>query len=232
MNLFYHPNIRNGQYFLDENESRHCIKVLRLSNGDTINVIDGYGGRYKVRITTAHPKKCEFDIIEKHQDDPSKYFIHIAIAPTKNLDRIEWFVEKSVEFGIHRISFIQCDNSERKVIKTERIKRKVIEAAKQSLKSSVPKIDELMSFNSFVKNVDEKNKYIAYVDFENEKNLKSVASDTSYCVLIGPEGDFTNDELTLAVEKGFQKVSLGSSRLRTETAGVAACHILNLINEV
>ena len=217
---------------MDNEESRHAIKVLRHKIGDEIKIIDGKGSFYTCIITEDNQKKCSFRIKEIQCSPKRPFYIHIAIAPTKNIDRIEWFVEKAVEIGIDEISFINCKNSERKVIKTDRIIRKAISAMKQSMKASLPIINEIISFNQFVKNVEQQNKLMAYVDFDNPKNLQSTASkNSSYCILIGPEGDFSKSELELSITTGFEKVSLGHSRLRTETAGIVACHTLNLINE-
>ncbi len=227
MQLFYQPELVNGIHHLDADESRHAIKVLRLKIGQGINLIDGGGTFYKATITNENHRKCEFEITEKREEAKRAGYRHIAIAPTKNLDRTEWFVEKAVEIGVDRISFILTKNSERKVLKTERLVKKAISAMKQSIKASLPVIDEMKSLKEFLKTNDNENKFIAYVDFDNPIELKSVVAESNL-VLIGPEGDFTPDEVELAVESGFQNVSLGQSRLRTETAGIAAVHILNL----
>lgn len=227
MQLFYQPEIVNGIHHLDVDESRHAIKVLRLKVGQEINLIDGLGTFYKANITSENHRKCAYEITEKKIEVKSTGFRHIAIAPTKNLDRTEWFIEKAVEIGVDRISFIRTKNSERKVLKTERLVKKAISAMKQSIKASLPVIDEMVSLKEFLSSTENQNKFIAYVDFANPTELKSVAAKESL-VLIGPEGDFATDEVELAIDQGFQKVSLGQSRLRTETAGIAAVHILNL----
>ncbi len=227
MQLFYQPDLVNGIHHLDADESRHAIKVLRLKAGDVISLIDGKGTFYKANITVDNHKKCEFEVLEKSHEAEGEGYRHIAIAPTKNLDRTEWFVEKAVEIGVDRISFILTKNSERKFLKTDRLVKKAISAMKQSIKASLPTIDELTPLKTFLKNTEANDKFIAYVDFENPIALKAIASQNSL-VLIGPEGDFTADEVQLAEAHGFQKVSLGNSRLRTETAGIAAVHILNL----
>lgn len=227
MQLFYQPEIVNGIHHLDVDESRHAIKVLRLKIGQEIHLIDGLGTFYTANITTDNHRKCGFEITEKKAESKRTGYRHIAIAPTKNLDRTEWFVEKAVEIGVDRISFILTKNSERKVLKTERLVKKAISAMKQSIKASLPVIDEMVSLKAFLSTAECKNKFIAYVDFDNPTELKAVVAEESL-VLIGPEGDFTTDEVELAIDKGFQKVSLGQSRLRTETAGIAAVHILNL----
>lgn len=229
MQLFYQPHIEEGSHYLDDEESRHAIKVLRLKQGDMVDLTDGKGNFYKARITDANHKKCYFEITNVYASGPNLTFRHIAIAPTKNLDRTEWFVEKAVELGVDRITFLHCEHSERKVLKTDRIVKKAIGAMKQSGQAHLPTIDELTSFKSFVKGVQSDLKFIAYVDFENRDELKeSIAPGKSNLVLIGPEGDFSVNEVNMAVESGFIKVSLGKNRLRTETAGIAAVHLLNL----
>lgn len=231
MALFYLPEAKVGATQLSPEESKHAIKVLRLQEGDIITLIDGVGGQYEAKITSANHKKCEFEVLGQTAEAAKDFFIHIAIAPTKNIDRMEWFVEKAVEIGIDEISFIHTANSERKVIKLDRLEKKAISAMKQSLKAKLPKINALTPFNEFIVNTNESNKLVAYVDFSNPKVLQQVAPKKSdYCVLIGPEGDFSEDELELAIAHGFTKVSLGTSRLRTETAGLMACHLLNIIN--
>ncbi|OEK01053.1 16S rRNA (uracil(1498)-N(3))-methyltransferase [Roseivirga sp. 4D4] len=227
MQLFYQPELVNGIRHLDADESRHAIKVLRLKIGHEINLIDGHGTFYKAHITNDSHKKCEFEIVDKTEESKRKGFRHIAIAPTKNLDRTEWFVEKAVEIGVDRISFVLTKNSERKVLKTDRLVKKAISAMKQSIKAQLPAIDEMVTFKEFLNSAEGENKFIAYVDFDNPIELKSVVTEQNI-VLIGPEGDFTPEEVGLAIDNGFQKVSLGQSRLRTETAAIAAVHILNL----
>ena len=232
MQLFYQPGIPDGSLFLEPEESGHCIRVLRKKSGDIIRITDGAGSIYKARIQEANPKKCSFEILEIENLLPNKYNIHIAISPTKNLDRIEWFVEKCTEIGIDKISFFKGKNSERNILKIERLRKKSISAMKQSLKSRVPVISELQEFDEMINKVDESaDRFIAYVDKSNNDSLFQLASKgRNYCVLIGPEGDFTEEELKIALSLGFRKVNLGNSRLRTETAGLVACHTLNLIN--
>ncbi len=236
--LFYSNVIANQQAVLSEEESRHCVKVLRLKKGDGVNFTDGDGNLYEARIEEANPKKCLLSIQKNlYQVAAPAHHIHLAIAPTKNIDRIEWFVEKAVEFGVQEISFIQGDRSERKQVKLPRIERIALSAMKQSLKFYLPQIHEMLRFREFL----DKNQslwqaqdqlFIAHLNEGKRLFLKNEAyKNQKYCVLIGPEGDFTPQEVTLAVEAGFKAVSLGHSRLRTETAGIAACHILNIINE-
>ena len=233
MNIFYEPNIKETLR-LNEEESRHAVKVLRLSAGDLLYVVDGRGGFYKCQIKTPHEKKCEVKILEETQNYGLRdYYIHLIIAPTKNLDRIEWMVEKCVEIGINEISFIQTRYSERKEIKTVRIEKIAIGAMKQSLKAFLPKINEMISWKEFLKkDYSENFKLIAHLEEGNRKLIQQIAvSKSKYVILIGPEGDFSPEEISQAVEKGFVPVTLGDSRLRTETAGLVACHALTVINE-
>lgn len=230
-NLFYQPAIQYGSHFLDPEESRHATKVLRKKAGDTIHITDGKGVLYTGKITDPRPDKCAFVIESSVQEKAKNFSIHIAIAPTKNADRIEWFVEKSIEIGIDEISFIECDNSERTSIKLERIEKLAISAMKQSLKLTLPKIHPIRRLQEFIKIDLTGKKFIAYVDSANPDELFKMAEPDEPCiVLIGPEGDFSPAELELALQNGYKKVALGPSRLRTETAGLAACHTLNLIN--
>lgn len=231
MNLFYQPLIPEGTHHLDAEESKHCVKALRKKAGDQIGITDGKGFFYEAIITKANPFQCDFKIVNQVGESRGEFFIHIAIAPTKNTHRIEWFVEKAVEFGIQKITFIECERSEAVHLKPERLKKIAISAMKQSVKASLPTIEGPVSVKELISNAPETVKFIAHVDYANAAHLKDVAKKMQqYVVLIGPEGDFSPDELEWAQQHAFVKVSLGSSRLRTETAGMAACHILNLIN--
>ena len=231
MNLFYQPEVSHGILHLDEDESRHVIKVLRKKQGDLINLTDGRGFFYEATINQPDPRQCSFTIDKKIQEPQKDFRIHIAISPTKNADRIEWFVEKAVELGIDEITLLECDRAERQRLKIDRLVKMAISAMKQSLKATLPLIHPLTSFTSVAQAAHTKQKYIAYVDSHNPHLLKNLVSPGSeYLVMIGPEGDFTHEELTFAENLEFKKVSLGTSRLRTETAGLAACHILNLAN--
>jgi 16S rRNA (uracil1498-N3)-methyltransferase len=229
MLLFFQPDIQNKS-FLDEDDSRHCIKVLRKNNRDIIHVIDGNGGLYECEIIKSHEKKCEFKIISEQQNYQKKdFYLHIAIAPTKNADRLEWFVEKCVEIGIDEISLIQTQHSERKFQKKDRLEKIAISAMKQSLKAYLPKINELQSFESFIKAAKEDEKFIAHFSDDAKPLAQTIKAKSSNCLLIGPEGDFSKEEVIKAQDAGFQLVTLGNSRLRTETAGVVACTIFNLL---
>ncbi len=227
MNLFYQPNIQEGVLTLDEEESRHAVKVLRMVVNDTLCLSDGRGGMYIGRITQSTFKKCQFEIIEKKTIAAGDYMIHIAIAPTKNLERTEWFVEKATEMGIHEISFIQCHSSERKVIKIDRLEKIAISAIKQSQQAWLPKIHAMVPFQKILSTPADQ-KFIGFVDGLNQVHLNSlILPKKKYLVLIGPEGDFTKDELATALAHDFNKVSLGLNRLRTETAGLTACQLLH-----
>ncbi len=228
MQLFYHPLIQEGAYQLDGEEFRH-FKVLRLKAGGQIDITDGLGKIYNATITDVKKTSCNFSIKNVTSIPRRSHSIHIAIAPTKNLDRIEWFVEKATEIGIEEISFINCKTSERKVVNLDRLQKKAISAMKQSGQAWLPKINAIRPFNKVL--VSNDLKFIAHVDSSNTTHLKDTDTNANYLVLIGPEGDFVQDEIELALKEGFKKVTLGTSTLRTETAGLAACHILNLINQ-
>lgn len=231
MNLFYQPLIPEGIHYLDAAESKHSTKVLRKKNGDSIQVTDGKGFLYFAFITKADPHQCFFEIQDKTGTPSRDYSIHIAISPTKNTDRLEWFVEKSVEFGVDIITLMECEHTERTHVKFERLEKLAISAMKQSLKLTLPTISGPIKLPEIIRKTSASLKFIACVDPLNPYHLKHAASpNANYLVLIGPEGDFSAGELKLAEENNFQKVSLGLSRLRTETAGLAACHILNLVN--
>lgn len=231
MHLFYQDQLPEIKY-LDLDESKHCIKVLRRQVGDEINLIDGKGTFYKAKITEAHQKKCAFEIIETTIEETPSYHRHLAIAPTKNMDKMEWLVEKATEMGIDEISFFQSFHSERKIIKIDRLEKKVISAMKQSLKAKKPVLNEIITFEKLLESSKAETQLIAYVDFENKVHMKNeLNNQKNTLVIIGPEGDFTPDEVNLALTKGFKKVSLGNSRLRTETAALAAVHLMNLALE-
>ena len=233
MQLFYVPNISGAEVILDETESRHAVKVLRLSTGDSVQLIDGKGNFYEAEISNAHPKKCKLSILKTIHEFGKRYFqIHIAIAPTKNIERFEWFLEKCTEIGIDEITPILCDHSERKAIKPERLEKILVSAIKQSLKAYLPKLNELTSFKDFIPGSTTKNKYIAHCYDGNKIHLTNEnLKNEDVLILIGPEGDFSLEEVEFAKNHGFKEITLGTSRLRTETAGIVACHIINLANE-
>lgn len=233
MHIFYTPDLSGLSYTLNEDESKHCVRVLRLSENDTLVLVDGRGGFYEARIQDAHPKRCKVEIVKSTADYGQRRFnIHIAIAPTKNIDRFEWFLEKATEMGVDEITPLLCSNSERKVIKEDRLEKIMVSAMKQSLKAYLPKLNPLTSFNDFIRLNADADKYIAHCEDQQKVHLKNlVKSNQNTIVLIGPEGDFSSEEIKRALQNNYQPVSLGDSRLRTETAGVAAVHIVNLANE-
>jgi len=230
MQLFYCPELLNDASFLSNEESSHCFKVLRKKVGDHIHLIDGVGGFYEAEITIASQKKVIFNVIKKWNQPKRPYSLHIAIAPTKNNDRFEWFLEKATEIGIDEVTPIICEHSERKMIKNERMEKIILSAAKQSLKSKLPKINKVTSFNDFMNKNHSSDCFIAHCLPIQKKKLKNeVVSEST--ILIGPEGDFSTLEVEVALKNNFIPVSLGSSRLRTETAGVIACHTIALHHE-
>lgn len=232
MHLFYTPDILNNNE-LPEEEALHCIRVLRLSIGDEVMLTDGKGAFYKAIISTCSNKKCLVEIIDKIQEEkPWLAHLHLAMAPTKNMDRIEWFAEKATEIGFDELSFFNCRYSERKIVKNERIERILISAVKQSFKASVPILNEIIDFNKFISKDFKGQKFIAHCYPGEKPLLKDVLKrGEDALVLIGPEGDFSEEEVEKAVNAGFQPISLGRVRLRTETAALVACHIMNLINQ-
>lgn len=233
MQLFYVPDISGAEITFDEPESKHAVRVLRLSNGTQVQIIDGKGGFYVAEITDANPKKCRLIVLETIRDFGKRNFhLHIAIAPTKSIDRFEWFLEKATEIGIDEITPLLTEHSERKNIKPERLEKILVSAMKQSLKAYLPKLNELTRFSEFVANAKTEIRCIAHCYDGEKPHLKnSLEKGKNVLVLIGPEGDFSMGEVEAAKGNGFQEISLGAARLRTETAGVVACHICNLANE-
>jgi len=232
MHIFYIANISGSKPHLEEKESGHAVRVLRLKKGNHVNLIDGKGGFYNAVITEANPKKCRLSILHSQQKYGKKNFkIHIAIAPTKNITRFEWFLEKATEIGIDEITPLLTENSERKTIKHDRLQKILISAMKQSQKAYLPKMNELTSFGKFIKYCKEKEKFIAHCKNETPHLKNIVKKETDVLILIGPEGDFSPEELQSSLSYGFKEITLGHSRLRTETAGVVACLVVNLINE-
>lgn len=232
MHIFFTPDINSEQYTLSEEESKHCSRVLRLKVKDQINLVDGKGGFYLAEIIDDHPKKTVLKVLDKHdQYNKRNHYLHIAVAPTKNMDRLEWFLEKATEIGIDEITPIVCDHSERKEVKTERLEKVVVSAMKQSLKAWLPKINPAISFSKFIVSQENENKYIAHcVPTEKNELSANFKKGQSYLVLIGPEGDFSETEINNALENGFLPITLGNSRLRTETAALQACFEINYLN--
>jgi 16S rRNA (uracil1498-N3)-methyltransferase len=232
MHLFYSPDISNI-FSLPPEESKHCIKVLRLKIGDIVHLTDGIGNLYTSKIIDDNFKRCILEIIETQKEFGKKNFrLHMAVAPTKNINRYEWFLEKATEMGIDEITPLICDNSERKIVKTDRLNKVIISAMKQSLKTYLPKMNDAVKYTDFISGETADSRFIAYCSDDHRDLLKNVYEQTSDCIiLIGPEGDFSLNEVNMAISKDYKPVSLGQSRLRTETAAIAACHTINLINE-
>ncbi len=234
MQLFYNSDIKQGDitFFFDKEESKHIVKVLRKKESDKIFITNGLGFLFESEITLASEKKCEVKITKESFQEPDKFYTHIAVAPTKMNDRLEWFLEKATEIGIHEITPIICDHSERKVYKIDRAEKIIQAAMKQSLHYYIPKINEPISFSQFVKSNIGGQKFIAHCEETDKKSFKNeVKKDEKITILIGPEGDFSTKEINLAIENHFIPVTLGNTRLRTETAALVACHTIALINE-
>lgn len=236
MQLFYTPDIEpsHPQYFLNEEESKHAIRVMRLEKGDEVQLVDGKGGLYNASILDAHPKRTILQINSVTAAfNKRNHYLHIAIAPTKNIERTEWFLEKATEIGIDEISLIICQRSERKEAKVERLNKIITSAIKQSIKAYHPVLNEPLSFNQLLAKPFTGQKFIAHCDKGDKTNLKSeLISKGSYLILIGPEGDFTPTEINDALTNKFKAITLGESRLRTETAALEACFEVNFLNRI
>ncbi len=235
MQLFYNPDISESttQITFDKIESKHIVRVLRKKEGDILNITNGKGFLFDAKISFASDKKCVAEIIEiQEKPKPRNYYLHIAIAPTKNNDRIEWFLEKATEIGIDEITPIICQNSERRVVKLERFEKIIQSAMKQSLKFTIPKLNEPIKFNQFINQNFEGKTCIAHCEESDKKLLKSIVSPSEKTtILIGPEGDFSTQEIKVALEKKCIPISLGESRLRTETAGLVVVQNVSFINQ-
>ena len=234
MQLFYNSDIKQGAttFFFDKEESKHIVKVLRKKESDKIFITNGLGFLFESEIILVSEKKCEVKIIKETFQQPDTFYTHIAIAPTKMNDRLEWFLEKATEIGIQEITPIICEHSERKVIKTDRFQKILESAMKQSLHYYLPKLNEPIAFKDFIKKDFHGQKFIAHCEETDKKSFKNeVKKDEKITILIGPEGDFSTKEINLAIENGFIPVTLGNTRLRTETAALVACHTIALINE-
>ncbi|MEM8893782.1 MAG: RsmE family RNA methyltransferase [Bacteroidota bacterium] len=228
---FYTPQIADDSLELSPEESAHCVRTLRHQEGDLIHLVNGKGEKYKATIAKAHPKKCLVDNLRLIASQPAPSpIIHLAIAPTKNLDRIEWMIEKLCELGISKVTFILCAHSERKVLKLERLQRKAISALKQSGNLWQMEISPLIKLSDFLSDLPESSsRHIAVVQPDLPHLIKSVdQSSKEQIILIGPEGDFSDKEIKQAEATGFLRVSLGQGTLRTETAGLVACHTAQL----
>jgi 16S rRNA (uracil1498-N3)-methyltransferase len=231
-NFFYSPSIDGLFHTLNKDDSNHLVRVLRIQKGEKVFVTNGKGSVFECVVTDPDPKGCQLEIIhQKNGDDRRNFNLTIGIAPTKNISRFEWFLEKSTEIGVDTFIPILSENSERKVVKEERLNRIITAAVKQSLKSFHPELKAMIAFNDLIKQAFNGQRFIAYVDGTiNEELLDICKPATNTLILIGPEGDFSLSEILLAKEYGFIPLKLGPSRLRTETAGVVACHTINLVN--
>lgn len=231
--IFFAPDIiTNGE--LPSEEAQHCVRVLRKKEGDMIFITDGKGNFYDAEIAQAHPKHCIVNILNTIQPHKGWHFdLQIAFAPTKNIDRIEWFAEKATEIGIDRLSPLLCQHSERKEIKSQRIEKILISAMKQSQKAILPRLDEMQTFSNFIKQDFPGRKFIAhcYPSELPKPLIKDIyKKGENALILIGPEGDFSEKEVEEALKNGFEAISLGESRLRTETAALVACHTIHVLN--
>ncbi len=226
MHLFYTPDIRTHVYTLSEEESKHCIKVLRMQEGDAVYLVDGRGGFYETHIIDAHPKKCVVEVLDvKLNFGQRNYRLHMAISPLKFSDRFEWFLEKATEIGIDEITPIITKRSEKKELKLERANKIVESAMKQSIKAYHPQLHAIIGLNEFLeKDHSQTVNAIAHCLEDDKKKIFDIKSEqANYLILIGPEGDFSVEEIDQAKNKGFVPISLGNERLRTETAAISAC---------
>ena len=232
MHIFYTPNISSHKHILSEEESKHCVKVLRLNIDDEINLIDGKGNFFVAKIVDAHPKRCLVEVVSKQENFGKRNFtLHIAVAPTKNINRFETFLEKATEIGVDKIIPILSRYSERKVIKKERLEKVVLSATKQSLKAYLPELSDMQKFKDILDINFAGQKFIAHCYNMPKTDLKNAyKKGENVFILIGPEGDFSEKEVETAIEKGFIPVNLSASRLRTETAGIVAVNIIDFVN--
>jgi 16S rRNA (uracil1498-N3)-methyltransferase len=234
MQLFYNPSITETatSFVFDKEESKHIIKVLRKKESDILHVTNGLGFLFVTQITVASDTKCTVTITSFEKQAEPKFHLHLAVAPTKMNERYEWFLEKATEIGIQEITPIICEHSERKVIKTDRFQKILETAMKQSLHYYFPKLNEPIAFKDFIKQEHQVQKFIAHCSATDKKSLKKeLKVNEDVIILIGPEGDFSVKEIELAIENNFIPVSLGATRLRTETAAIVACHSVVFKNE-
>jgi len=234
MQLFYNPDIQPGDnaFTFDKEESRHIVKVLRKKEGDKVHITNGKGQLFTSEVVFANEKKCEVKITAEETFEPTPYTLHLAVAPTKMNDRYEWFLEKATEIGVHEITPIICEHSERTNFKADRFEKILQSAMKQSAQFYLPKLNEPVPFSAFVNAQREDQLFIAHCEETDKKLLKNVLQPKQQVtILIGPEGDFSTKEIKLALDKGYAPVSLGNTRLRTETAAVVAAHSVAFVNE-
>lgn len=233
MQLFYAPDINNdtNEFVFDKEESKHIVKVLRKLEGSILHITNGKGFLFICEIILASEKKCVVKINESKFSEPRNYRIHLAVAPTKMNDRYEWFLEKACEIGVDEITPIICDHSERKIIKTERFDKIIVSAMKQSNQLYLPNLNEPTKFNDFLLKETNGQKFIAHCEETSKIELKDqIKSAQNYTLLIGPEGDFSTNEIKKALANGYLPAALGNTRLRTETAAIVGCHTFVLIN--
>ena len=249
MQLFYAADFTAPEYMLSEEEARHAVKVLRLVEGDTLHITDGRGNLYRCEVASAHQKHCLVRVVEHFEEfEKLPYRLTMAVAPTKNIERLEWMVEKCTEIGVDEITPLLCRFSERKNLRNDRLEKIILSAAKQSLTPYLPKLNPLTDFATLMemykptpnpslkgRELDEErgmDKFIAHCYKDEKCELKdALRKGRDVLILIGPEGDFSEQEVEQAIAQGFVPVGLGRSRLRTETAGVVACHTVVLMNE-
>jgi 16S rRNA (uracil1498-N3)-methyltransferase len=233
MQLFFQENCKPPEICFDQEESKHLTKVLRKKNGDQVAVTNGQGELFDCIITDSNPKSAKLSVQKTTKIPEDDFYIHLAIAPTKSPDRMEWMIEKITEIGFHELSLIETRNSERSFLKIDRLQKKIISACKQSLKYRIPKLNPVCLLSDFINQStsSDTTRFVAYVDENHINHLLDVAKPKGkYLVLIGPEGDFSPEEIQLAIKEDFIPVSLGRSRLRTETAGLVAVDMLQVIN--
>lgn len=235
MQLFFADNLDSDLYTLSPEESKHCVKVLRMEAGHEVHLTDGLGTLCRCRIVAPDPKACVVEVIERIANyEQRNHHLHLAVAPTKNTARLEWFVEKAVEVGIDEITPILCDNSERMVMKTERLEKIIVSAMKQSLKAYKPRVHQPVKLVDFIAQMADREdvkKMMCYCDGDNRTPIQEVYSKgESALVLIGPEGDFSPREIEKALASGFKPITLGNCRLRTETAALYATVAINFMN--
>lgn len=233
MNYFYQENLDNSvtQFAFSPEESRHMVKALRKREGDTVHITNGKGLVFTAEILEANPKRCMGRILETRKVHPTMHSLHLAVAPTKKADRFEWFLEKATEMGVDQITPLICEHSEREHLQMERMRRILQEAMKQSLRAYLPTLNDPVPLGTFLEGKHPDLKFIAHCEEDDKVELKRrLAADKDVVVLIGPEGDFSPSEIRMAEDRGFLPVSLGQYRLRTETAALMACAVVNLIN--
>ena len=234
MQLFYAPDVTTPLYTLNEEESKHCVRVLRLGRGDELHLTDGKGNMHLCRVVEPHQHHCTVEIIHTQSNyEPLGYSLTMAVAPTKNIDRYEWFLEKATEIGVTRFVPIECQHSERRTIKYDRELRVITSAVKQSLKAFHPSLDEMTPVRDLIATPFEGRKFIAHCDNSMPERAylpAIIKKNENILILIGPEGDFSPEEIKFALENGFEPISLGTQRLRTETAAATATVMVATIN--